>query len=473
MIDSKQNTTTRLLSASAILNGSGYRSSVLNYLKDANRAVAPEIGLEIEPIARICAHMEHRQTRYWLLFLAVAAIALFTISIDPVLALLVVVLGSAVIYFHKTYNERYRYASNFQRETFDSDRVVGKFWAQLGPAYRSALPKTDQNLIVYKGFMPFVGAGTDLGGWSFSVATDKPKEILGRPAQPKLFSAAALYDSLDCSLNALGLDGLSSRDYFFVSGSDIRDDRSILPLVDSRPVQVFNTEIAAQYRLGSDSRIRQYKWIHVEDWGNELVLSFFLRCCLRGNSLFVELKRFLLTPISDQYRRVDQIRPLNWRSMAALLLTSVIVAPFYALFSPLALLLKINEGMESIFNTERRRRQKEISDNPIFNYGAETSIREKFSSNQFTHYYQKIDGDFYTKVIEREILDEIVCFLDDHNIDTSDIKEQQTTILNSGIIVHGGDVKADSLAVGAGARAIKRIAEKATRRRAITKAAAA
>ncbi len=51
------------------------------------------------------------------------------------------------------------------------------------------------------------------------------------------------------------------------------------------------------------------------------------------------------------------------------------------------------------------------------------------------------------------MLEELVAFLDDQGIDTSDLRERSTTILNSGILVQGGDVRADSLAVGANAQA--------------------
>ena len=472
-MDSKQNTTTRLLGASAVLDGSRYRNSILNWLKDQNRAVAPEVGLDIQLVLQVCKYMEARQTLYWLLFFAAAVTGLFTIMIDAVLASIVLVLSSGMIYLHKVYKERYAYASNFQRKSFDHQRVKTKFRAALDREHQDALPKTDQNLIVYKGFIPFVGAGIDLGGWSFTVAVDKPKQILGRPAEPKIFLAAELYDSVDSSIASLGLDGLSSRDHFFINGTDVRDDRNILCDVYGRPAQVLDADMTSKYRLESDSRIRHYKWIRVQDWGNELVMSFFLRCCLRGNSLFVELKRYLLTPISENYREVDKIPHLSFRSLGALILSSIIAGPFLALFSPVVLLLKVYKGIQKISDTEGRERRKEISDNPLFDYGADTSIRQKFSSDKFTHYFQKIDGDFYIKTLEREILDEIVCFLDDHNVDTSDIKERQTTILNSGIIVQGGDVKAESLAVGAGAQASKRNIESISRRRVATSKAAA
>ena len=44
-----------------------------------------------------------------------------------------------------------------------------------------------------------------------------------------------------------------------------------------------------------------------------------------------------------------------------------------------------------------------------------------------------------------------------HGIETSDLKERQTTILNSGVIVQGGDVNAESLAVGSGSQAVKTV----------------
>lgn len=52
------------------------------------------------------------------------------------------------------------------------------------------------------------------------------------------------------------------------------------------------------------------------------------------------------------------------------------------------------------------------------------------------------------KAIERRILDTITEFLEARNIDTSDIKERRTTILNHGVIITGGSIQAEALAVG-------------------------
>ncbi len=112
--------------------------------------------------------------------------------------------------------------------------------------------------------------------------------------------------------------------------------------------------------------------------------------------------------------------------------------------------------MNQVFDSEGRERRRRIRTSPLYNYGTDTALRQQLSSNRYVHYFQKLDGDFYSKVLERTILDEIVSFLDEHDIDTSDIRERQTTILNSGIIVQGGDVNAETLAVGSGAKAAGR-----------------
>ena len=44
-------------------------------------------------------------------------------------------------------------------------------------------------------------------------------------------------------------------------------------------------------------------------------------------------------------------------------------------------------------------------------------------------------------------------FLDAHNIDISQFEEQRATILNNGLLVSGGEFKAESVAVGERARA--------------------
>jgi hypothetical protein len=60
----------------------------------------------------------------------------------------------------------------------------------------------------------------------------------------------------------------------------------------------------------------------------------------------------------------------------------------------------------------------------------------------------------FGKVIERRMLDSITDFLDRHDIDTSDLKQRESTILNNGVLMTGGSLQAGSMAVGTRARAM-------------------
>jgi hypothetical protein len=100
-----------------------------------------------------------------------------------------------------------------------------------------------------------------------------------------------------------------------------------------------------------------------------------------------------------------------------------------------------------------KKRARELWDDVTYDWGAVTSLRADLAKTTFSNFFQKSDSDYYLKVVERKILDGMITFLDMHGIDTSDIQDRQAVILNNGILVQGGDLRADSLAVGPGARA--------------------
>ncbi|NJO29738.1 MAG: hypothetical protein HC874_21020 [Richelia sp. SL_2_1] len=95
-----------------------------------------------------------------------------------------------------------------------------------------------------------------------------------------------------------------------------------------------------------------------------------------------------------------------------------------------------------------------IKENPGFNYGSITSIRENFSDTHYRNYFQFLDQDMYLKVIENALFEGIVEFLDSKNIDTSELKNKQSKIINEGIIMTGGEIRTGILAIGRRARAI-------------------
>ena len=104
---------------------------------------------------------------------------------------------------------------------------------------------------------------------------------------------------------ASGLQGIESKDFLFVNGTQVRDFVWLLPDIAQPPLTTVAPEIIQRYVEQSDPTVRHYKWIKVFNWQNELVISYFLRFSLQGDHLFVEVNRFLLGPIKKKYHAID------------------------------------------------------------------------------------------------------------------------------------------------------------------------
>ena len=296
----------------------------------------------------------------------------------------------------------------------------------------------------------------------YSAYRHAAQKLRGHLWQGRFFFCVLDDDHWANALNRLQLPGLRQRDHFFVHGQDVRGDKYLLADCYSRPVQKLSPEAVEYFLHASDSRIRHYKWLLVEDWGGEIAFSYFLRCSLRGPTLFVEIKRFLLTPLRASLREVDTLAPLGF---SATLSRLFVVAPLAALFrliaAPFAVLGYLGKGWEHLWGAPERQRRKLIDANPLYDYGASTSVRQNFASGEYMHYFQRADSDYYQKMLEKEILDTLIEFLDVHQVDTSDLRERQSTILNNGVIVQGGNIETGSLAVGDGARSFQKTVRKA------------
>jgi len=92
--------------------------------------------------------------------------------------------------------------------------------------------------------------------------------------------------------------------------------------------------------------------------------------------------------------------------------------------------------------------QREWIEDEPFNYGWSKSLREQWSGDSYERYFQMLDKDMYSKILQSRLIDAIVRALEERGISTEAIKEQRTTILNYGLIVSGGNVEAQNLAVG-------------------------
>jgi len=451
----------RVLLADILINRN-IGESIKGYMNNLYQAETPEVGINLAALLEFYRVVERRdvkyQSTYTNLFLTLGvsffclALLFFYLKSIFIGTLLITLIFcgwgiAANRYYMRIYEERYILGELFKKNQYSPYEIVKTFDLRNTRYTNSA----EHNLIIYGGGSPFIGVGNNIGGWSFVIDLNRPNEnIMASLREPIPFNRNELYEALHTMCKDLKIDGLLDKDYYFVDGKDIREEKPILPHALSFPRQKIPVAILENYSVKSDARVRKFKWIHQHLWNSNIVMSFFFYCDIKGNNLFVEANRFVLLPVDQQYCQIDRLTPWNPRTKLNLIITSILRAPLFAFETMVA-----NSGSVLPENTfDFKIEQRAIEDNPKHNYGSSGSFREMISAKRFDNPFQALDVQMFTKLLERRILNSIMDFLDQHNIDTSDIKERQTTILNSGVMVQGGNITSDSIAVGTGAQAI-------------------
>ena len=236
--DFSKSAATRYLAASAILYGSGFRRSIIKHAGQRHKAFAPELGLDLAFLVKICKYLEKRALKYDVAFVGLSIIySLFVMNLsfyDETMIILALIFMSLawLTNFLKDYEEHNWLTTLFHRDNYDPEIVLKEFNANAGAETNSLAPWSSQNLVIYDGFVPFVGAGIELGGWSFVVDLSRPKEELsGFPAEMIPFRLKELHEKIDSSLKEARLQGLKTQDTLFVNGSDIRHEKWVLPYI--------------------------------------------------------------------------------------------------------------------------------------------------------------------------------------------------------------------------------------------------
>ena len=457
---------TRYLCASAYLSRTFRNSAIRSLLEDKHHALAMSYGIEPVTVLKHCLIARHLSRTRDLLLLIPAFLVLLGLwssaaagpgglDLFPVLALLAVVVAFAVISWEQWKIEFQIVRNNFTKKRFEPGAFSRGFSMEEEQAFREVDAAQKANVMIYGAFSPFVGCGNNIGSWSVAVDLAKGKDDVGGYLQPKSFQVKELYDEINRTLRGLEFPNCSVEDKVCVSGLDIRGDDKFLPDLMGRPQIHVEPSAIEAYVTHPSFQARHYQTFRLVDWSGELVLTAFLRAAKTGHNLFIEASYCLLVPVDENHRRVDSMNPVpGWRDWLRLLSASAMKTAFIWLVWPFYMLDLMLHPLHHWQHEREVRRM--IRENPAFNHGASTSLRESACiSNFYRRYFQKLDKEMYMKTLESQILNCAVEFLDAHNVDTSDLKEAQTRIINSGIIVTGGSsVDANTLAVGHGSTAV-------------------
>lgn len=445
---------TRYLAAAAYRDRL-FRQKVLEYFRHRwYRAAAPEFGIDDRLIHKHCQRADTREfvrnVFMMLLFLVLAVLPLPWVlssyqdmqeylSNNSINILLALVPPAFILFAERLYIEHFLLVRQFGRDRF----------VNSGGSILSDIES--QNLIVYGGYAPFVGSGYWLGGWSFSVNFERTKEELSHAAKAQPFETRSLLLYVRQRLDRLRNNNLRYREVLFADGRLLRENGSRL-MHEGRPRRRISADDIEQLSDSAAAGTRSYLCIHIADWGGELVISIYLRCKKHESGLFVEASYYVLPPPKRNFFKIDE-EDLELRPGAILRLAveTCVATPFVialaAMQIPARLIAPLSHWLE------RRRIRKAIRCNPRFNFGAFTSIRELGMEDYFRVYFQRLDRDRHVKTVEQCAIDAIIEFLDAHDIDTSDLRDRRSAVLNNGVIVSGGDFNAQNVAVGAHARA--------------------
>jgi hypothetical protein len=455
--------TTRLLCAAAWLDG-GFRNTVLKWYHEDNRhrATAPNFGVDMATVVRQCARARSalNSREAWLLI--PVALALVALAAAPVPGLVLAYLVAFAMCLVYTSRARSVVTKHFMRGKFDPEALLSQN-QQTSVSLREA---EAGNCLVYSGFTPFVGSGENIGGWSFALdlrksadgsgdlrARDLSQTVVVMNGPPgERISLADLYDRINRDIGDLHLDRVFIDDKLYINGRDIRDDKRFLDDPLACPRNCVTHEVMQQAMLEqTEQKLRHYRCIRVVDWNGEQVLSIFLRLSKLSHNLFVEASYFLLTPVGDRFRKIDSLDSrMTFRRAIETTLLAAVAAPFLTVWGPIALLQRVMEMLQ--VSSRRAHEEKLILDDPSFDYGAALSCRQWASPNLYRRYFQKLDKEMYFKVLEKNVLDSILTFLEENNVDVSELKQRQAMILNNGVIVSGGSMTTENLAVGEGAK---------------------
>ncbi|WP_316521995.1 hypothetical protein [Kitasatospora brasiliensis] len=296
------------------------------------------------------------------------------------------------------------------------------------------------NVTVFSGFEPFLGYGRLLNTWNFTIPVDRPSEHTDRVLP---FSIAELTAEITRAVESLGLPEVNVSERIFVSGADLALGldpavrRILLPRPTERPHTDLPANVVDRLREDGTARARPYLVTTVSGWGSEVVTTSTVRFGLSPakDLLFVEGASSMLPPVKEAYHLVDHLldRP-TWRQLATLARISLTSMPGRMLRGTGFVLLLPFAPFSAWLANGDQLRQIRFS---AFNYGSLTSIRQLAADTKFHRYYQQIDHQMYTKVVERRTLDTLIDFLENHQVDISELRERQSVIYNGGIFTSG------------------------------------
>lgn len=422
--------------SAAIHDGAINHQTIIDRYKDVHKASTIELGIDEEKIYEEAKKVKKRKKIMGLLMI-IPAIFIITaltnyktyhrIDNDIFTAVLVSLLFIAIALFIEQI-------------------YVNSYIKKLSTADVETESNNKQNAIISGGYSPFTGYGNDLNSWSFTLNIKKSDQFENNT--PQNINIKELLDYISTRVKR-NINNIEISDKIFVNGKDIRKNKIFMKNITSKPNVHVSADIINENIEKKDKDIRHYRVLTMPMWNGQMYLSVFLRFTLTGKQLFVESRFFLLYPLKDKLMLLDNaFSKSGFSYYFSLAFISLFKSLYSWVYGPLLLLEFVSKIHIAIFGDPENKLKRK---NETYNYGDINSLRESWSTNKYQRYFQMLDKDQNYKIVQHIIINSLVDYLKSKGISTEDIKERQTTIFNSGMIITGGTVQTNQMAVGIGA----------------------
>ncbi len=438
--------------ASAVLRGPLFRKRVLDMVRNPFRASAPESGLEMPTLIAAVRRIEAEDRQWqWLFALLLLGMWLLPGTLADLLndysvgglVFLVLVVAIIGLALYRQWFARFRAVVPFRAENYSLQAVRDQFGQATG--IEGGFDPARSNVIVYGRTTPLVGFGVTVNTWQVGIDVTRAESPFA-PVAPVVVDEVVL--KVCEAVAGLRLPGMSIAEVAFINGTEtgrvpeVHADRFAAPLH-----AVSGRQIVA-WRQRAETPARTYTWIRVPGSGGEVSFHYFLRVVMRGEALCVESVQTFIPPVAKAYREVDRIRRLSFFGMIGWGITAIAAVPFTLLGALAGVGQQIGEWVHNLFGGYVGAERKEITLNPMYNYGAVETVREVIADDKFHIYFQRADSSQVVQALDLQVLNAVTDLLKERGVDVSALKEQAIVVQQNSVSIQSGG---GSVSIGAGA----------------------
>jgi hypothetical protein len=430
--------TTRLLCASARLHPVFAGEVLASVAGERYRAIAPSYGVDLVALVRHAARSRRTYFRRnlahtALLLIGLVALGIVLLSARSITPLVLLVGATAVLAWTVELVDLWT-ARREALKVVETYEVPASLAAPIDQDLERRLPRLDRmNVVVYGAdrHYPFVGSGLRITSWAVppvDVGKGKPDEH-GERRKTVPFDAVQLHRHLANAVGARGPTGLNVSNRLYVRGPEASDVQGLLGGRLGTPERIVGLDVIESALRHPQSTVQTYLCLERIAFGGQLAVSVFVHAVLERDLLTVMADCFFLPPLQRRCwaalglpRRRSLVLGRTMADAAGTFPRDLLVAPAELVRYWLRKVARRYRFARDSYRVQHRR---------SFDYGAARSIREDMADITAANHVHLVNVERYLRVLQRHVIDALLEFLDGHNVDTSDLREQQNDIINA------------------------------------------